>query len=138
VAAVAGWECVRPGGTWPPGYRAGNGATLAVADVDLVTRMLSTGVARQAMAGSAAPCTAVEAAVEGTVVHEVTGLRAGGTDRVRIGHPAGVLVVRAQVDHEAAGWAVRSASTLRTPCRIMSGRIHVPSRYLAGKAWFHG
>jgi 2-methylaconitate cis-trans-isomerase PrpF len=122
----------------PAGYQASSGRTLAAADVDLVTRMLSMGVAHQAMAGSAALCTAVAAAIAGTVVSEVTGPRADGTDRVRIGHPAGVLVVRAQVDRAAGGWVVRSASTFRTARRIMSGHIYVPSRYLAGKAWFHG
>lgn len=123
----------------PAASQVSNGAALAAADVDLVARMLSMGVAHQAMAGSAALCTAVAAAIEGTVVHDAAGPRDAGAGRVRIGHPAGMLVVRALVDRAGSdGWVVRSVGTFRTARRIMSGHIYVPSRYLEGTAWFHG
>jgi 2-methylaconitate cis-trans-isomerase PrpF len=79
-------------------------------------------------------CTAVAAAVEDTVVHEVS--RAATTERLRLGHPAGIMEVGAKVRRHATGWEVESVTTQRTARRIMEGFVLVPQRVLEAKPWF--
>jgi 2-methylaconitate cis-trans-isomerase PrpF len=79
-------------------------------------------------------CTAVAAAVTGTVVHEVC--RAAATERLRIGHPAGIMEIGAKVAQRQGTWQAESVTTQRTARRIMEGCILVPQRYMEGKPWF--
>jgi 2-methylaconitate cis-trans-isomerase PrpF len=120
----------------PAGYRTTGGVELPAARIDLTARMLSMGKCHRTMAGTAAICSAVAAAIEGTVVHGVTRPGAGATGEVRIGHGAGVLDIGVKAERRAEGWHVVSVSTFRTARRIMDGRVYVPSRYLDGTAWF--
>jgi len=120
----------------PVGYTTTGGAELSEDRVDLVGRMLSMGKTHRTMAGTAAFCTAVAAAIDGTVVHEVSRPGVAGRGEVRIGHPAGVLDIGVAVEQRQGGPFVRSVSTFRTARRIMDGKIYVPSRYLEGTAWF--
>jgi 2-methylaconitate cis-trans-isomerase PrpF len=105
---------------------------------DLVLRMLSMGKAHRTLAMTTAICTAVAAAVPGTVVAELA--RAGELSArhvVRIGHPAGVLPVGAEVRQAPDGaWAAVSATTYRTARKITDGCVYVPTSYLEGRAWF--
>jgi 2-methylaconitate cis-trans-isomerase PrpF len=120
----------------PAGYQTTGGVALPAARIDLTARMLSMGKCHRTMAGTAAICTAVAAAIEGSVVHEVTRAGAGASGEVRIGHGAGVLDIGVKAERRAAGWHVVSVSTFRTARRIMDGRVYVPSTYLDGTAWF--
>ena len=79
-------------------------------------------------------CTAVAAAVEGTVVHEVS--RAATTERLRLGHPAGIMESGRQSLPPWTDWEVESVTTQRTARRIMEGVILVPQRAMEGKPWF--
>jgi hypothetical protein len=79
-------------------------------------------------------CAAVAAAVEGTVVHEVS--RAETSARLRLGHPAGSMEVGAKVRYTGSVWEVDSVTTQRTARRIMEGAVLVPQRLMQGKAWF--
>jgi 2-methylaconitate cis-trans-isomerase PrpF len=118
------------------GYRTTGGVDLPAARIDLTARMLSMGKCHRTMAGTAAICTAVAAAIEGSVVHEVTRAGAGADGEVRIGHGAGVLDIGVKAERRPEGWHVVSVSTFRTARRIMDGRVYVPSKYLDGTAWF--
>jgi 2-methylaconitate cis-trans-isomerase PrpF len=120
----------------PVGYATTGGTDLPADRVDLVARMLSMGKTHRTMAGTAAFCTAVAAAIEGTVAHEVARPGAGARGEVRIGHPAGALDIGVSVENRPDGPYARSVSTFRTARRIMDGHIYVPSRYLDGTAWF--
>jgi len=120
----------------PVGYITSGGADLDSDRIDLVTRMLSMGKTHRTMAGTAAFCTAVAAAIDGTVVRDVTRTGAGARGEVRIGHPAGDLDIGVSVEQRADGPFARSVSTFRTARRIMDGRVYVPSRYLDGTAWY--
>lgn len=120
----------------PAGYRTTGGVELPAERIDLTARMLSMGKCHRTLAGTAAICTAVAAAIEGTVVHEVTRSGAGAAGEVRIGHGAGVLDIGVKAERRPEGWHVVSVSTFRTARRIMDGRVYVPSRYLDGTAWF--
>lgn len=120
----------------PIDYTTTGGVEVGEDQVNLVARMLSMGKTHRTMAGTAAFCTAVAAAIEGTVVEDVTRLGAGARGEVRIGHPAGVLDIGVNVENRPDGPYARSVSTFRTARRIMDGQIYVPSRYLDGTAWF--
>ncbi|MCC6179178.1 MAG: hypothetical protein IT305_28045 [Chloroflexi bacterium] len=120
----------------PTGYRTTGGQDLPAERIDLTARMLSMGKTHRTMAGTAAICTAVAAAIKGTLVQELTRLGAGERGEVRIGHAAGVLDIGVSAERRDEGWYVRSVSTFRTARRIMDGRIFVPDRYLDGSAWY--
>jgi 2-methylaconitate cis-trans-isomerase PrpF len=121
----------------PAGYQTTGGVALPSERIDLTARMLSMGKCHRTMAGTAAICTAVAAAIEGTVVHEVTRPGAGAAGEVRVGHGAGVLDIGVKAERRPEGWHVVSVSTFRTARRIMDGRVYVPSRYLDGTAWYN-
>jgi 2-methylaconitate cis-trans-isomerase PrpF len=120
----------------PASYQTTGGSSLPADRIDLTARMLSMGKCHRTMAGTGAICTAVAAAIQGTVVHEVTRAGAGAAGEVRIGHGAGVLDIGVKAERRPEGWHVVSVSTFRSARRIMDGHIYVPTRYLDGTAWF--
>jgi 2-methylaconitate cis-trans-isomerase PrpF len=70
-------------------------------------------------------CTAVAAAVEGTVVAECAGVRR--SERLRLGHPSGVLQVAALVGRADDGsLLIKGAEIERTARLIMDGTLFVP------------
>jgi 2-methylaconitate cis-trans-isomerase PrpF len=121
----------------PASYRTTGGVDQPADRIDLTVRMLSMGKCHRTLAGTAGVCTSVAAAIEGTVVHEVTRPGAGTSGEVRIGHGAGAIDIGVKAERRPEGWHVVSVSTFRTARRIMDGRIYVPSRYLDGTAWYN-
>jgi 2-methylaconitate cis-trans-isomerase PrpF len=120
----------------PTGYVSTRGIEIGVDVVDLVARMISMGNCHRAMALTGAMCTAVAAAVDGTVVSEVVRPSARERGLVRIGHGAGVLEIGMRVEQRPDGPHALSASAFRTARRVMDGFVYVPERYLRGQAWF--
>ena len=120
----------------PKGYRTTGGVELPAERIDLTVRMISMSKCHRTLAGTAGICTSVAAAIEGTVVHEVARAGSGASGEVRIGHGAGVIDIGVKAERRPEGWHVVSVSTFRSARRIMDGRIYVPSKYLAGTAWF--
>ncbi len=118
----------------PRPYRTTRETPIGAEQVDLVSRMISMGKTHRTFAGTSSMCTAVAAAIPGTVVDAVA--RHASPDRVRIGHPAGVMEVGAKVRPHGDDWRVESVTTQRTARRIMDGFIYVPQSYIRGKPWF--
>ncbi|MBI3329792.1 MAG: 3-methylitaconate isomerase [Nitrospinae bacterium] len=118
----------------PAQYRTTRDTLIAPEHVDLVARMISMGKTHRTFAGTSSMCTAIAAAIPGSVVHTVA--RQAAPDRVRIGHPAGIMEVGAKVQQRGDDWYVESVTTQRTARRIMDGVIYVPQRYIQGKPWF--
>ncbi len=118
----------------PAAYQSSSGRNITVEHIDLVARAISMENTHRTFPATSSMCTAVAAAVEGTVVHEVS--RAATTERLRLGHPAGIMEVGAKVYRCGADWEVESVTTQRTARRIMEGFILVPQRALEGKPWF--
>ncbi len=118
----------------PTAFRTTRATPIGPDEVDLVSRMISMGKTHRTFAGTSSMCLAVAAAIPGTVVHAVT--RQALPDRVRIGHPAGIMEVGAKVSPAGDDWRVASVTTQRTARRIMDGFIYVPQSYLQGKPWF--
>ena len=120
--------------TPPADYASSAGKAIASDLVDVVARAISMGNTHRTFPGTASMCTAVAAAVEGTVVHEVARPERGA--RLRLGHPAGIMQIAAQVHQKDGDWQVDSVTTQRTARRIMEGAILVPPSTMAGKPWF--
>jgi len=120
----------------PASYRTTGGVDQPAERIDLTVRMISMGKCHRTLAGTAGICASVAAAIEGSVVHEVTRAGAGISGEVRIGHGAGAIDIGVKAELRPEGWHAVSVSTFRTARRIMDGRIYVPSRYLDGTAWY--
>ena len=116
-------------------YTSSAGKAIAAESIDLVARAISMRNTHRTFPGTASMCTAVAAAVEGTVVHEVARPERGA--RLRLGHPAGIMEIAAQVHQKDGVWQVESVTTQRTARRIMEGAILVPQSTMAGKPWFN-
>jgi 2-methylaconitate cis-trans-isomerase PrpF len=118
----------------PSAYRTTSDAAIGAEQVDLMSRMISMGKTHRTFAGTSSMCLAVAAAIPGTVVHAVA--RRALAERVRIGHPAGIMEIGAKMRQEGDDWCVESVTTQRTARRIMDGVIYVPQSYIQGKPWF--
>ena len=108
----------------PADYVDATGRAVRSDTIEVVGRGLSMRVPHQAYAGTVAICTAVAAAIPGTVVHEVA--RPAVEGRFRIGHPSGTIGVGVEVDLAGDGPEVRRAVVERTARRIMDGTVYVP------------
>lgn len=118
----------------PADYTSSAGKAINSDLIDVVARAISMGNTHRTFPGTASMCTAVAAAVEGTVVHEVA--RPGRGARLRLGHPAGIMQIATQVHRKDGVWQVESVTTRRTARRIMEGSILIPPSAMAGKPWF--
>ncbi len=119
----------------PADYASSAGKAITAERIDVVARAISMRNTHRTFPGTASMCTAVAAAVEGTVVHEVARPERGA--RLRLGHPAGIMEIAAQVHQKDGVWQVESVTTQRTARRIMEGTILVPRSTMAGKPWFN-
>jgi len=118
----------------PAAYQSSSGRQVTPEHMDLVGRAISMENTHRTFPATSSMCTAVAAAIAGTVVHEVS--RAETTARLRLGHPAGVMEVGAKVAQRGGIWEVESVTTQRTARRIMEGVILVPQRAMEGKPWY--
>jgi 2-methylaconitate cis-trans-isomerase PrpF len=118
----------------PTPYQNSSGVMLEAQQIDLLARAISMGNTHRTFPGTSSMCTAVAAAIEGTVVNAVC--RVSTPERLRIGHPAGIMEIGARVVQRDGKWYAESVTTERTARRIMEGAILVPQRYMAGKPWF--
>jgi 2-methylaconitate cis-trans-isomerase PrpF len=100
--------------------------TVTAADSDVISRLMFMQQAHKTYAGTSTVCTGVASRIPGTVVHEVTRPDTRAGDRVRIGHPAGVIETEARVERVADAYVVRRATLGRTARRIMEGYVFVP------------
>jgi 2-methylaconitate cis-trans-isomerase PrpF len=102
-----------------------SGETIPAQDVDLTARFISNGQPHRALPVTSSLCTAVAAAITGTLAHEALRAEPGGS--VRIGMPSGILTVGADVTRDSAGaWIAHSGAFYRTARRLFDGRIYVP------------
>ena len=118
----------------PAPYETSDGRRVSERDVDLLARAISMGRAHRTFPGSSSMATAVAAVIDGTLVNEAA--RPQDSERLRIGHPAGVMEVGAAVERDGGDWHVPSVTTYRTARRIMDGWVSVPERYMNGTPWF--
>ncbi len=120
----------------PASYESSGGKCVDVEHIDLLARAISMGNTHRTFPGTVSMCTAVAAAVAGTVVHEVS--QAASSEQLRIGHPAGIMEIGAKVKRCGSEWRAESVIAQRTARRIMEGAVLVPQQYLRGTPWFAG
>ncbi len=131
----------------PVAYRTTSGTEVPAVDVDLVVRLISMGRTHRTLAMTGAMACAAAAVIDGSVVAEVvaglprtspaqTGGGAPATRAIRLGHPAGVLVLHVTAERSSGTWRVPNLTMDRTAREIMRGSVQVPQAYLDGEAWF--
>jgi len=108
----------------PADYIDSQGRTTAGRSVNAVGRGLTMGSPHATYAATCAICTAVAAALPGTVVSAVA-VKSDGS-RFRIGHPSGRIEVEVKVDASVDPPALQQAAIVRTARRIMDGIVWVP------------
>ncbi|MEA3126346.1 MAG: hypothetical protein QOD67_3365 [Caballeronia sp.] len=109
----------------PSAYVASSGTPVDPATLDINARIFSMGKLHHAMTGTGAVAVAVAGVIPGTVVHRLLTNRTA--DRIRFGHPSGVLAVGAEAGQRDGSWVVTKAIMSRTARRLMEGNIFVPS-----------
>ncbi len=111
----------------------GDARKVELEDVDLVVRMLCLQQMHKAYAGTGTANLGATALVTGTVVNEVLSPDAKGKGCVRFGHPTGVTVVEAEVEHDVElGWLPSRVIYERTARRLMDGSTYVREDRLRG------
>jgi probable AcnD-accessory protein PrpF len=109
----------------PSAYVASSGTPVDPATLDINARIFSMGKLHHAMTGTGAVAVAVAGVIPGTVVHRLLTNRTA--DRIRFGHPSGVLAVGAEAGQRDGSCVVTKAIMSRTARRLMEGNIFVPS-----------
>jgi len=103
------------------------GRLISSKDVSLVARLMFMQVLHKTYAGTGTVCTGAAAKIPGTIVNEML-QDSKSTETVRIGHPAGVILLEARVKEGL----VERAAFARTARRIMEGYVLVPWDRLRG------
>lgn len=94
-------------------------------NIDLMARMMFMQKTHKTYAGTGAMCTAIASLIEGTLIHQVCRPEARDSGCVRIGHPAGVIEIEAEVGLEGGSPVVRKVGISRTARRIMEGFAYI-------------
>lgn len=102
-------------------YVTASGTRVDKASIDVVARTFSMGKLHHAMTGTGTVAIAAAAAVPGTIVSRITGVRG----MVRIGHASGSVPVGAESANEG-GWRIRRTSFSRSARILMDGAVFIP------------
>ena len=113
----------------PRAYVRSDGGTVAANEMTLRASAMSMGRVHRSYALTGAICTAVAAAIPGTVVAEASSTDNGIT---RIGHPAGVMDMEAHPRLVDGVWTIDAVAGYRTARRLMEGWALVPDQMLVG------
>lgn len=120
----------------PRDYRLTDGSLLEGRKTTVRAAMMSMGRIHRAYALTGGICTAVAAAIPGSLVAQAARASEGtlGTGECRIGHPAGVLPLSADLRREDDTWHVASVTAYRTARRLMEGNVLVPGEWLMSRS----
>jgi len=113
----------------PQPYKAVSGRIIQSEEVDLVSRIMSMGTLHKSYAVTGAICTAGASRIEGSIVHEMLSCNPLATDDVRIGHPGGIIPIRATVLKKGNTFEYTEAVLGRTARRLMDGYVYVPQSF---------
>lgn len=97
-------------------------------NVDLVSRLLFMLRAHKTYPGTGTVCTGAAARIPGTIVYELLSENAKQRTVLKIGHPAGIIDVDAEVQEAAEGYKLVRAAFSRTARRIMEGYVFVRNK----------
>jgi 2-methylaconitate cis-trans-isomerase PrpF len=110
----------------PEDYRDSVGRQIAAGTIDIIGRGMSIGFPHQAYAATISVCTVTAALIPGTIVHAVARPAGDEARQLRIGHPAGIMVVQGRVGMRGNERVLERAAVVRTARRIMEGTVYVP------------
>lgn len=109
-----------------------DGEKQLASDMSLRASMLSMGRMHRSYPLSGAICTAVAAAIPGTVVARLAQPPAEDPTACLIGHPAGVMAMSAEPTQQDGLWSVEKVSGYRTARRLMEGAVLVDDEVVHG------
>lgn len=115
----------------PRDYLSTDGRSISAGETTLCASMMSMGRLHRSYPLTGAICTAVAAAIPGTVAAEASAGRDGLT---RIGHPAGVMDMEAHPKLVDGVWTIDAVAGYRTARRLMEGWALVPDQMLVDPA----
>jgi hypothetical protein len=109
----------------PQDYSLPEGGRVHAADMDVCVRQMAMQRPHKTLAVTGSVCTAVAAAITGSVVAQCAVVRQ--FDKLRLGHPGGVLQVGARIACAGGGnLIIQSAEIERTARLIMAGTLFAP------------
>jgi 2-methylaconitate cis-trans-isomerase PrpF len=111
-------------------YATLGGKVIEAQKVDLVGRIMSMGTLHKAYAVSGGVATAGAAMVPGTVVHDLLNPASRGKEKLKIGHPGGIIEIGAVMERVNGEIRYREAVLGRTARRLMEGYVLVPEKTL--------
>ena len=115
--------------TVPKSYTDISGAEVHAEDMDVCARVISVFKCHKACPLTSASAISVAAAMKGSVVEKV--LRSTGTtERVRIGHPSGIMTMVPELKEENGELKLPSVGVQRTARRIMDGTLYIRKQKL--------
>lgn len=110
----------------PAAYTTPNGGEIGEGDVDIVCRLLFMQKMHKTYPGTGSMATAAAVRVAGSIPHRALAIRAHSTVPIRIGHPAGVMVVESDAEQtDGTVPRFRKLAFYRTARRIMEGYVYV-------------
>jgi methylitaconate Delta-isomerase len=109
----------------PTDYLTYDGVKIKAEDIDFVARMMFMQQLHKTYAASGSLCTGIAAMIEGTIVNEVASKNIHKENKVRIGHPGGVIEVESVVRKVKNDYVVERSRTARTARRIMEGFVFI-------------
>jgi len=108
----------------PASYISTGGDGIRKETLDINARIFSMGKLHHAMTGTGAIALAAAAAIPGTLVNLLV-INPDG-QQLRIGHPAGKIIVGVEATEINSRWHIVKATMSRSARRIMSGEIFIP------------
>ena len=118
----------------PEGYTSfTDGRRIDADKIDFVSRLFYMQEMHKTYSATATVCTGAAALIEGTLVNRVCSSGVKETNRVRIGHPAGVIVIEVEVEKRDGGFHLKKAAFGRTSRRLMEGFAYVPESLFKNK-----
>jgi len=112
----------------PQDYRCYNGKVVSRESIDITARLLFMLKMHKTYPVSGATSTGAAAKIPGTVVYEILSQITRQRDSIRIGHPAGVIRVQAEVA-TCDGLELKKAIFSRTARIIMDGTVFLKRAY---------
>jgi len=109
----------------PKKYLNSSGEMVDAEAMDLLARISTPGRIHHAFTGTGTIALGCAAQVEGSVPHQCIP-DAQRSSKIRIGHPGGVIEVRAEVQHDGDGWRATGAGFDRTARYLMRGDVFIP------------
>lgn len=108
----------------PRDYTTSSGRGIGAGEIDVQARILSMGKPHHAMTGTGGIALSAAAEIDGTLVNQVLmNHHASALLPTRIGHPSGVMAVKATTSCSDGMWHVEKVTMSRSARRLMEGWV---------------